>query len=190
MTGTEEKGAGPAGDATGSPRGRLAAVVLAAGSASRFGSTKVLAPLGDRPILQHVLDAVAAAGIADVVVVLGSAAAEVEVGIRWRGERRVHNPEPERGLSSSLQVGLRALEAGNFAAVGAAVVLLGDQPLVDPHVIRALEDAWRGGLGPIVAARYSADAAPNPVLLDRSAWPLGLALEGDRGMGPILDRII
>ena len=182
MTGSDGEGTRPR---------RIAALVLAAGSASRFGSTKVLAPLAGQPVLQHVLDGIAAAGIVDVVVVLGRAAGEVEVAISWRGERRVVNPEPERGLSSSLQVGLRVLEVEGAAAdarVEAVAVLLGDQPLVRADVIRAVVDSWRGGGGPIVAARHAADGVPNPVLLDRSVWPLAFALEGDRGMGPILAR--
>ena len=49
----------------------VAAVVLAAGAGSRFGGGKLLASLDGRPVLQHVLDRVAEAGLGDVVVVLG-----------------------------------------------------------------------------------------------------------------------
>ena len=160
----------------------VAAVVLAAGAASRFGGGKTLARLDGRPLLQHVLDAVAMAPIRDVVVVTPPQAAALGEAIEWRAERRVENPHPEAGLASSLQVGLAALDA----EVGAAIVLLADQPRVRPIVIRRIADAWRGGAGPIVAPRYSQDAAPNPVLIDRTAWPLAFALQGDRGLGPIL----
>ena len=73
-------------------------LVLAAGAGSRFGGGKLLAPIGGRPVLQHVLDALATAGVGEVVVVLGRDAEAVEAAIAWRGERRVVNPEPERGL--------------------------------------------------------------------------------------------
>jgi len=88
----------------------IAAVVLAAGAASRFGSPKALARLDGRPILEHVLDAVREAGIKEVVVVLGHAAAEIEDGIQWLDEHLVRNPDP-RHLSSSLQVGVAAAAA-------------------------------------------------------------------------------
>ena len=39
---------------------------------------------------------------------------------------------------------------------------------------------------PIVVPRYAGSGALNPVLLDRSVWPLAMALEGDRGMGPLI----
>ena len=168
-------------DLEASPR-RAAAIVLAAGAASRFGGGKVLARLHDRPLLQHVLDAVAMASLREVVVVVSPDAAAMEEAIAWRAERRVMNPHPERGLASSLQVGLAAVSD----EAGAAVILLADQPRVRSIVIRRLVDAWRAGAGPIVAPRYSRDAAPNPVLIDRTAWPLAYALQGDRGLGPVL----
>jgi molybdenum cofactor cytidylyltransferase len=163
---------------------RVVAVVLAAGASTRFGSPKLLAPLDGRPLLQHALDAVAAAGLDDVVVVLGGGATDVERGIPWRAERRVVNPRPGDGLSSSLRVGLAA--ASTDAGVDAAIVVLGDQPSIRPDVIRAVVDASGTSPRPIVRARYAADDAPNPVLLRRSAWPLANGLRGDRGLGPWL----
>ena len=157
-------------------------MVLAAGAGSRFGGGKLVAPLEGRPILQHVLDAVAGAPLREVIVVTRPDAEPIEQSIAWRAERRVANPRPSDGLASSLQVGLAALDAG----VDAALVVLGDQPRVRSIVIRRVADAWRGGAGPIVAARYSRDGAPNPVLLDRSVWPLAFGLTGDRGMGLVL----
>ena len=68
---------------------RIGAVVLAAGAGSRFGGGKLLAPLDGRPILQHVMDRLAASGIEDVVVVVGEDAADLERAIEWHGARRV-----------------------------------------------------------------------------------------------------
>ena len=84
-------------------------LVLAAGAASRFGGGKLLATIGGRPMLQHVLDALAEAGVGEVVVVLGDDADAIEGAIAWRDERRVVNPDPARGLASSLQVGFEAV---------------------------------------------------------------------------------
>lgn len=51
---------------------RAAAVIVAAGRGQRFGAAdKVFLPLGGRPLLAHVLDAVAASAIAGVVLVVG-----------------------------------------------------------------------------------------------------------------------
>ncbi len=162
-------------------------MVLAAGASSRFGSPKLLAPLRGRPVLQHTLDAVAAAGLGDVVVVLGADAGAIEAAIAWRGERRVRNGRPEDGLASSLRVGLDA--AAETPAAEAALVVLGDQPAVRPDVIRAVLDAAAspGAAGArFVRPRYPEDPAPNPVLVRRDAWELAAALRGDRGLGPLL----
>jgi CTP:molybdopterin cytidylyltransferase MocA len=178
---SEAGGGPPAGSAVANTSGAVA-IVLAAGSASRFGSAKSLALLDGRPLLQHVLDTLAEAGLADVVVVLGTAADEVEAAIRWRGERRVRNPNPASGLASSLHEGIRALPAD----AGAALVVLGDQPRLRADVVAALIGRWQSGANPIVVPRYSASGTLNPVLLARAAWPLAMAIDGDRGMGPII----
>jgi molybdenum cofactor cytidylyltransferase len=162
-------------------------LVLAAGSSSRFGSPKLLAGLDGRPVLQHALDAVAAAGLADVVVVLGAEAPAIEAGIAWRAERRVVNERPQDGLSSSLRVGLDA--AVGVPGADAVLVVLGDQPALRPEVVRAVLKAAASpghAAASFVRPRYRADAAPNPVLVRRSAWAMAAGLEGDRGLGPLL----
>ncbi len=163
---------------------RVVAIVLAAGASRRFGSPKLLAQLAGRPVLQHALDAVAGAPVADVVVVLGDGATAIEAGIAWRAERRVINPRPQDGLSSSLRVGLDAAAEDPLAE--AVIVILGDQPSVRPAVIRAVIDASATAPEPIIRARYADDDAPNPVLIRRSAWALAAGLDGDRGLGPLL----
>ena len=171
---------------------RVVAVVLAAGASTRFGSPKLLADLDGQPVLQHVLGAISDAGLDEVVVVLGDGAAATERAIPWLRQRRVINPRPAHGLSSSLRVGLAA--AAEDPAADAALVLLGDQPAVRPATILAVLGAGEASDKPFVRARYARDGAPNPVLVRRDAWPEASALDGDRGLGPLLaahpDRVL
>lgn len=162
--------------------GRVAAIVLAAGASSRFGRPKALALLGGRPVLQHVLDAVAAVGFGEVVVVLGHAADQVECSLAWRGERRVLNPDPNAGLSSSLRVGLASLSPG----IEAALILLGDQPMVRVEVIERLLAGLSSTAQPIVVPRYENGGGPNPLLIHRAAWWLADEARADRGLGPVV----
>jgi molybdenum cofactor cytidylyltransferase len=163
---------------------KVLAVVLAAGAARRFGSPKMLAPLSGRPVLQHVLDAVAQAGLGNVMVVLGDQAAAIRAAVAWRRERVEVNPRPGDGLSSSLRIGLDV--AAQDRTVDAVLVLLGDQPAVRTAVISAVLAAAEVAPEPIVRVRYADDEAPNPVLVRRAAWALVAGLSGDRGLGPLL----
>jgi len=163
---------------------RVAAVVLAAGASTRFGSPKVLARLDGRPILEHVLDSVRDAGIPEIVVVLGHFADEIEEQVSWLDEHIVRNPDP-RHLSASLEVGLDAAAALE-PPVDAAVIVLGDQPRTRPGVIRALVAATRTTDRPIVAPNYADGGGPNPLLIREDAFDLADEARGDRGLGPML----
>jgi CTP:molybdopterin cytidylyltransferase MocA len=164
---------------------RFAVVVLAAGEGTRFGGHKLLAQLEGSPILQHVLDAIAVAGPSATVVVLGADAEDIERAIEWRDEQRVVNPEPGKGLSSSLKLGIAAVEAVADDGIEAILVALGDQPRTLTAVIHTLVEAETDR--PIVVPRYSEDGARNPVLLHRDAWPLAARATGDRGLGAFID---
>ncbi len=160
----------------------VAAVVLAAGAGSRFGGGKLLASLAGRPVLQHVLDRLADAGVGEVVVVLGDDAEALEGAIDWRRERRIRNPDPGRGLSTSVRIGVEALDD----AVDGALIVLGDQPLLSVETIRALLDASPDAARPIVVPVYDGDGGRNPVFLGRGAFGLAAETTGDRGLGPVI----
>jgi len=160
---------------------RTAAIVLAAGLGSRFGGRKLLAPLRGRPMLQHVLDLVAGSALDPVVVVLGADSADLTTACRWRDELRLVNARPADGISSSLRLALDALAETD---VERAVVLLGDQPLLSADQLGAILEAPPS---PILVPSY--EGVPgNPVVLDRSVWPLARALAGDRGMSQLFEQ--
>jgi len=131
----------------------IAAVVLAAGASSRFGSPKQAILL--EPIVERVRGSTE---IGDVVVVLG--AHDVETSART-----VHCPEWERGPGASLRCGLAALGDD----VEAAVVVLGDGPELDPRAIDRVVAAWRESPGDRFAATYGG-VRLHPLLLGRDAW--------------------
>jgi CTP:molybdopterin cytidylyltransferase MocA len=131
----------------------IAAVILAAGASTRFGSPKQAVLL--EPVLQRVRES---RKVSDVVVVLGAHAVETDA-------RVVQCPEWERGPGASLRCGLAAL--GD--EVEAAVVVLGDGPGIDPRAIDRIVAAWREGAGNRVAATYGG-VRLHPLLLARDAW--------------------
>ena len=163
---------------------RAAGIILAAGASSRFGEVKAIAPFQGRPLLQYAIDAAAAAGLAETVVVIGASADRVLAALGEQSARVVVNPTPELGLSSSLKLALAALPHD----VDAAAILLGDQPTVRADVIRKLLAAAEGTDAPIVAPRYAGGGGANPVVLRRRGWSLLDGVEGDRGLASVIAR--
>jgi CTP:molybdopterin cytidylyltransferase MocA len=164
---------------------RVRAVVLAAGSGTRFGGEKLAARVDGKAVLQHVVDALAAAGFDDPVVVLAPDA--MPAGIDWRRAQRVTNPDPGRGLSSSVRIGWDHAIATD-PVPEAVLIALGDQPLLDVDVVRALAAAPLDAARPIVAPRYSGSDAHNPLRIKASGAYLIEEVTGDRGLGPVVAR--
>ncbi len=164
------------------PAPRVRAIVLAAGAGGRFGGDKLDARIDGKPILQHVLDALASAGLDDPVVVVGE---DPPTSIEWHHAERVANPDPARGLASSLQVGWGAALA-RAPAPDAVMVALGDQPLIRPEVLGELLAARMDPARPVVAPRYAGSGAHNPLRVEATAAALVQAATGDRGLGPLL----
>ena len=155
---------------------QVGAVILAAGASSRFGSPKQLARVGSCTMLEAVIATAHEAGLDPVIAVVPPGIAvppDVVPEI---------NAAPERGLSHSLRLGLAALPP----EIGAAVVLLGDQPTLRAATVREIVDAAHAG-GPIVAATVGGRIGP-PVLVRREAFGLAEHARGDEGLRSILAR--
>lgn len=162
--------------------GSVGALVLAAGAARRYGSAKQLAELEGRPLIEHALEAVAAAPVDDRVVVLGAGADAVLEGANLHGARPVVCEDWAEGQAASLRAGLAALDG-----VEAAVVVLGDQPRVSARAIARVLAA-RGDGAAAVRATY--DGLPaHPIVLERALFSRLAALEGDVGAREVLATV-
>ena len=154
----------------------ISGIVLAAGSGTRFGGTKQLVPHQGKPLAQHAIDALASAGVDELVVVTGHDADAVERALRLPPQGRfVHNPDHASGQSSSLAAGLHALAEDTEGAV----VLLADQPGVTDAEVRALIDAFERSRSRIVRIAYA--DGPGPALLSREVHAEAGHLHGDIG---------
>ncbi len=158
------------------------AIVLAAGAARRFGAPKLLASLEGRPILAHVLEALA--DLRTHVVLRDDAPAPLRALVPAGSRVLVPALTADDGMASSLRAGLRSAESAGAAAV---LCCLGDQPRLRRDVLAALVGAWRGG-HEAVRPRYAdePEVPGHPLLLDRRHFALAARLAGDAGFGPVL----
>jgi len=131
----------------------VAAVVLAAGEARRFGAPK------QRLLLPSVLERLAASPVDEVVLVAGAYPLDSADAARV-----VRCAEWARGPGASLRCGLAALGP----EVDAAVVVLADGPGLSPAAVGRVLDGWRSG-GGIVAASYDG-ARGHPLVVGRADW--------------------
>lgn len=161
----------------------VAAVLLASGASRRFGSDKLLAPLGGRAVIRWSAEVLASSVDALYVVVPASSHA-LERALDGVPIRCVTNEDAHTGMSSSIRAGIAALDA----RTDAAIVALGDQPLIDRAVVARLVARWREGGVRAVVPRYD-DGRGHPALFDASLFPELLALEGDRGARAVLDTL-
>jgi molybdenum cofactor cytidylyltransferase len=143
---------------------RAIAVVTAAGSAERFGGKKLLARIAGEPLLDHTIRSLLEGGVTEVIVVVGTdARAELERDVNAMNDPRVRpveNPDPSRGMFSSIQ-------AGAATANGDALVVLpGDMPYVRPETVRAVIAKYRERPA-IVSPRYNGKRG-HPVVMPLS----------------------
>ena len=135
----------------------ISGVVLAAGTGSRFGGTKQMATVDGKPLAQHAIDALEAAGVDEVIVVTGHDAVKVASALTLPSHGRiVYNPAFKDGQATSLAAAIHALDDESEAAV----ILMADQPGVTSDVIRALVERFRATRRQVVRAMY--DNGPDP----------------------------
>ncbi|MGA3225144.1 MAG: nucleotidyltransferase family protein [Acidobacteriaceae bacterium] len=164
----------------------ISAIILAAGTSSRMGQAKQLLPLGSSTVLAQTIEHARAAGVDEVVLVLGSSAEPIRHQLSpslLAGVKVVVNQSYQQGMASSLHAGLSALDPRSAATL----IILGDQPFTLPQTLDQIIQAYRDSGAPIVIPTCQGTRG-NPVLLDRSVFSEAMALEGDVGCRAIFGK--
>jgi molybdenum cofactor cytidylyltransferase len=132
----------------------IAAVVLAAGAATRMGQLKQLLTYGDCTFVQHAIRQALGARFDPVVVVVGAGAEQVQAAIAKERVHIVRNEHWGSGMGSSVSAGVRRIQEEGFDSAAVAITLA-DQPLVTSEHLRAMRrEAHRSG-ATVVAAQYN-----------------------------------
>ena len=158
-------------------------LVLAAGSASRFGSPKQLARIGGQMLLQRAVSQATEVSGHAVIVVLGAHAEQISPLLRRSSATVEINRHWEEGLASSLRLGIQRLP-GSCEGV---LVTLADQAAVTTFDLQRLASAWRRQPDWLIAASYEGHTGVPAVF---PSWCFGdfAALRGDAGARSILAR--
>ena len=165
---------------------RLAAVIPAAGLSSRMGRNKLLLNFRGRPLVRHAVETVLAAGIKEVLVVLGHEAEKVKVALADLPVQLIENRDYQLGLSTSIRAGVNAV-LDNFEGI---MVYLADQPWVEAadleHLIAAFETA--GGMGKSIVVPFYHGTRGNPVILAAKHREEILEISGDVGCKRVIQK--
>lgn len=162
---------------------KVAAVILAAGGSTRFGSPKLLHPFHGHPLIRHVAEIATSSRADSTLVVLGSDADQLRPHLWGLNVMIMENPLWRSGLSSSIQAALRTLPA----SADGVMLMLADQPLVTAGVLNRLIDAFALRTHAIVASSYAGTTGV-PAIFSRSVFPELMRLSGDEGAKSVIQR--
>ena len=162
--------------------GSVALLLLAAGASSRMGRPKQLLPYHGRTLLRHAAETALAAGCSPIVLVTGALHDELVNEVADLPIQAAHNCEWQTGMASSIRTGLAAVALVQPAAV---LIMLTDQPLVTPELLKQLLAQQQHTQAPIVAAAYG-DALGVPAVFDKSLIPRLLELQGQQGAARLI----
>ena len=158
-------------------------IVLAAGLGTRMGASKALMPIDGTPALAIVLRTIKKAGLQSPIVVLGQDADTIRQSVDVSSCTIVVNPQPERGMSQSLRLGLRAIDD---TATGILTFHV-DMPFLSSQTIRAIRQSVGSTIR--IAAPFHDGKRGFPVYFARSVIPaLVDSLSGDRGGRRFLEQ--
>jgi molybdenum cofactor cytidylyltransferase len=156
-------------------------LVLGAGGSKRLGRPKQLLAYRDGTLLGHVVDVARASRFDQLIVTLGGAAGAVRAQVDLADSEVVVNDDYGEGCSSSIAAALQAVDP----RCEVLVLLLGDQPGVTSHTVRALLDGR--GDAPLAVCRYD-DGRGHPIAFARSVFVDLARLHGDKGVWRLLDQ--
>jgi molybdenum cofactor cytidylyltransferase len=164
----------------------VGALVLAAGKASHMGEAKVLLAWSHgQNTLEHILEQLFRVRLTRINVVTGHYAEQIKPLVKAMGVKPVHNRAFKTGkMISSIKAGLRAMPDH----ISAALIVLGDQPRIEPKIIFRILQAYAEGQGDLIVPRYQMERG-YPILVARRYWQDLLALQNHQAVDEVFDML-
>lgn len=158
----------------------ISAIILAAGESRRMGRQKLLLPYAGTTLIEHIVLQVFESRVDETVIVSGCDHDAVSREIAHLGAVVIRNPDPARGMISSVRCGLEAINP----AADAALVTLGDLPGVRSAIIDLLIDEFQRS-GKKIACPVFEGCRGHPLLFStcyREEVMIGYSDTGLRGL--------
>jgi molybdenum cofactor cytidylyltransferase len=163
----------------------VAAIILAAGASSRLGQPKQLVEYRGEALLARAIRIALESGAVPVFNVLGANAELICASIPLGGSILVINDQWQEGMSTSIQAGLRALDAASPASIG-ALLMTCDQPLLTADHLRTLISDFEAHSLPTIVGSFYGGSIGVPAIFPREVFSHLLALKGDKGARALL----
>lgn len=163
----------------------ITTLILAAGEASRMGQPKQLMQLKGKSLVQRAVQT--AQSVSDeIIVVTGAYANQIQEHLSSEEVHFAHNPNWQTGMGSSIRTGIQQIMS--FTPLpDATIVMLCDQPLVSPSLLKQLIAVYRRLGKTLVASAYH-NTAGVPALFGEALFPELLKLDGNAGAKSIIAR--
>lgn len=165
----------------------VAAILLAAGASRRLGQPKQLLSYRGETLLNRSIRVASESGASPVLAVLGAHFSDIAASIPPQTAMIIHNDRWQEGMSTSIEAGLRALDA--IAPTPTGVLLMNcDQPRLTADHLRSLLAAFSAQASAVIVASSYAGVLAVPAIFPREAFPLLGALHGDKGARTIIEH--
>ncbi len=161
-------------------------VILAAGASTRMGTPKQLLPYGEHTLLSHTVEVAIASICHPIIVILGAYAEQIRPVISQYPIQILENTRWNEGMSSSIQVGIQALDKASEKP-DAVVVTLCDQPFISTQLVNQLVETYFTTEKPIIASEYAGTLGV-PTLFSSSFFPNLMDLKGAAGAKKIIEK--
>lgn len=161
-------------------------IILAAGASTRMGTPKQLLTYRGHSFVRHIAEIASASICQPITIVLGAYGERIKPELNHLPLQIVENPQWNQGMSSSIQVGIEALNAVS-QNLDAVVITLCDQPLISSQLLNQIVDSYYFTNKLIIACEY-AKTLGVPALFSRSLFAELLDLQSTEGAKKIIQK--
>jgi molybdenum cofactor cytidylyltransferase len=162
---------------------KICGIILAAGESKRMNEAKMLLPYQGETIIEKVILNVRASAVDSLIVVTGAYSGEIRKRTDHLNVRFHHNENYRKGMLSSVQCGFGSLPAG----CDAAIVILGDQPMIESDVINLLINSYQNSEKSIILPVFKG-VKGHPVVINCSYREEIMMLDPDIGLKGLLEK--